>query len=144
MRRILLPILVVLLFAAAARAAEPVCFPFETLPAELRAKADEMLLKALDSESLYTIVGGLKPMSSSFASFKFSVEKPDLKEIEDARRILAAWHCGDDIYADIHHFARIYEGVRHAEGVVFHRAALANAIAKHAEFFAPYGLTPNA
>ena len=144
MRRILSPIFVVLFFVVAARAAEPTCFPFETLPAELRAKADEMLLKALDSESLYTIVGGLKPMSSSFASFKFSVEKPDLKEIEDARRILAAWHCGEEIYADIHHFARIYEGVRHAEGVVFNRTALANAVTRHPEFFAPYGLTPNA
>jgi hypothetical protein len=36
---------------------------------------------ALDSEALYTIIGGLKPMSGGFALFKFSVEKPDLAQI---------------------------------------------------------------
>lgn len=131
-------------FSISGRSASPACFPFETLPPELRAKSEEMLLKALDTEALYTIVGGLKPMSSGFASFKFNVANPDLTGIEQARRMLSVWRCGDEIYADIHHFARIYEGVRHAEGVIFHRSALAATIERHTGFFAPYGLTASA
>jgi hypothetical protein len=33
------------------------CFPVEKLPPALRAKSEEMLLKALDTEALYTLVG---------------------------------------------------------------------------------------
>ena len=51
------------------------CFPAANLPAELRAKSEEMLLRALDNEALYTLVGGLKPMStvgSTFAKVGFA------------------------------------------------------------------------
>lgn len=48
------------------------CFPFEQLSVSDRAKAEELLLKALDGEALYTLVGGLKPMSSGFRSFQLS------------------------------------------------------------------------
>lgn len=126
------------------------CFPLETLPAELRAKSEALLLKALDSEALYTIVSGLKPMSSGFASFKFNVAKPDLIEIAQTRALLAAWRCGDDLHADVHHFEKIYdddktkEKIRFAEAFIFHRPALAEMIKQRADFFAPYGLTPNA
>ncbi|MCI0561613.1 MAG: hypothetical protein MN733_24250, partial [Nitrososphaera sp.] len=85
------------------------CFPTERLPANLRAKSEALLLKALDSEALYTIIGGLKPMSSGFASFKFSVERPDLAQIEETRRLLSVWRCGDNLYADVQHFAAIYD-----------------------------------
>lgn len=64
------------------------CFPFEKLPLEKRKKAEELLLKALDSESLYTIIGGLKPMSSGFVSFTFSVAQiRNISEVE-ARQML--------------------------------------------------------
>jgi hypothetical protein len=36
------------------------CFPLGQLPAELRAHSEEMLLKLLDTEALYTLVGGLQ------------------------------------------------------------------------------------
>jgi hypothetical protein len=126
------------------------CFPTERLPADLRAKSEDLLLKALDSEALYTIVGGLKPMSSGFASFKFSVEKPDLALIEETRRLLSVWRCGDKLYADVHHFAAIYDDeetkgkIRFAEAVVFNRPALAGKIGQYSYYFAPYGITPNA
>lgn len=122
------------------------CFPLETLPPALRAKSEALLLKALDSEALYTIIGGLKPMSSGFASYKISVNKPDLQEIEEARQLLSVWRCGDDLYADVHHFAKTSpdpktkEEMRFAEAVVFHRAAVRDAVQQHAGFFAPFGL----
>lgn len=51
------------------------CFPFEKLPPEKRRTAEALLLKALDSEALYTIAGDLKPMSSGFASFEFATRE---------------------------------------------------------------------
>jgi hypothetical protein len=147
----LLPIICLFAFLApAAWASRCECFPTERLPADLRPKSEALLLKALDSEALYTIVGGLKPMSSGFASFKFSVEKPDLAMIEETRRLLSVWRCGDTLYADVQHFAATYddektkEKIRFAESYVFNRPALAGKIEQYQDYFAPYGITPNA
>jgi hypothetical protein len=151
LRRILIPIVcLIVLQAPAAGASHCECFPTERLPADLRARSEALLLEALDSEALYTIIGGLKPMSSGFASFKFSVEKPDLAQIEETRRMLSVWRCGDMLYADVQHFAAMYddektkEKIRFAEAVVFNRPALAGRIGQYPDFFAPYGITPNA
>ncbi|HEX4945493.1 MAG TPA: hypothetical protein VFZ34_02360 [Blastocatellia bacterium] len=134
--------------AQSVRCAE--CFPLEKLAPELRAKSEALLLKALDTEALYTIVGGLKPMSSGFASFQFAVAKPALKAVEETRQMLSVWRCGEALYADVHHFAKTFpdpktkEEMRFAEAVVFHRPALAATIARHPAYFAPFGLTPQA
>jgi hypothetical protein len=151
LRRILIPIVcLIVLQAPAAGASHCECFPTERLPADLRARSEALLLEALDSEALYTIIGGLKPMSSGFASFKFSVEKPDLAQIEETRRMLSVWRCGDMLYADVQHFAAMYddektkEKIRFAEAVVFNRPALAGRIGQYPDFFAPYGITPSA
>jgi hypothetical protein len=151
LRGLLFPIICLFaVYSPAAGASRCECFPTERLPADLRAKSEALLLKALDSEALYTIIGGLKPMSSGFASFKFSVEKPDLAQIEETRRLLSVWRCGEELYADVQHFATIYddektkEKIRFAEAVVFNRPALAGKIGQYPDFFAPYGITPNA
>ncbi len=126
------------------------CFPTEKLPPALRAKSEELLLKALDSEALYTLIGGLKPMSSGVASFKFAVKQPDLREIEEARQALAAWRCGEDLFADVRHFAQTYEDsktkelTRAAEAVLLNLPALSATVSKYADYFAPFGLTPHA
>lgn len=126
------------------------CFPTEKLPPALRVKSEELLLKALDSEALYTLIGGMKPMSSGVASFKFAVKQPDLREIEEARQALAAWRCGDELFADVRHFAQTYEDsktkelTRAAEAVVLNLPALSATMSKYADYFAPFGLTPHA
>ncbi len=151
LRGLLFPIICLFaVYSPASGAARCECFPTERLPADLRAKSEALLLKALDSEALYTIIGGLKPLSSGFASFKFSVEKPDLAQIDETRRLLSVWRCGDELYADVQHFAAIYgdektkEKIRFAEAIVFNRPALAGKIGQYPDFFAPYGITPNA
>lgn len=58
------------------------CFPFEKLPPEQRKTAEELLLKALDGEGLYTIVGGLKPMSSGFQNVQLPVQLPRVTDAE--------------------------------------------------------------
>jgi len=77
--------LLILVFAGAAQAQNAArlgCFPFETLPANERKQAEELLLKALDGESLYTIIGGLKSMSSGFQSIQTRVALPRMEKAE--------------------------------------------------------------
>lgn len=162
------------------------CFPFERLAPAERKKAEDLLLKALDSEALYTIAGGLKPMSSGFQSFQVAVREPrgvseaeaaallekypgeesrknlsddekrkiraaeaflkrknTLREIEETRRILALWRCGEDsFFADVQHFHRTFEGNRFAEAVVFNKKSLREALSKRQDFFSRWAITP--
>jgi hypothetical protein len=175
-------------FSADARtAARADCFPFERLAPEKRERAEQLLLKALDSEALYTIVGNLKPMSSGFLSFDFPARLPrlseqealdaektlgakaaetlsaeekarlaqakqavsrarTLREIEEIREILALWRCGAGdgaFFADVQHFAKTFEGRRHAEAVVFNRANLRRAVREKSDFFSRWAITAN-
>ncbi|MGQ0540655.1 MAG: hypothetical protein ACT4O9_02245 [Blastocatellia bacterium] len=149
---------VIVLFAAflaltnAASAQRAECFPLERLPAEKRAKANDLLLKALDSEALYTIVGGLKPMSSGFANFQIEVRPPrdekkraerrqKLADINETREILAQFKCGDEIFADVQHFAKTFDGKRFSEALVFHRPSLAAMIKTRSDFFDRWAIT---
>lgn len=160
------------------------CFPFENLPLAQRQKAEDLLLKALDGESLYTLIGGLKPMSSSFKSFQLQVGLPRIEfaeaektnaalgakkaedlsneeksrlavakqaierkrvldEIAKTKKIFEHWRCGDEIYADMQHYAQIYDGKRHYDTVVFSRSSLKRMLAEKADFFSRLGIVPN-
>lgn len=171
--------------ASAQSVARRDCFPFEKLPTEQRKQAEELLLKALDSEALYTIVGGLKPMSSGFQSFQIQVQLPrvepaeaektigelegkkaeessadekrrlsqaknaverrqTLDKINETRQIFAQWRCGEDeLFADVHHFARTFEGKRFLDAVVFARPATRKMLAEKSNFFSRWGITEN-
>jgi hypothetical protein len=128
------------------------CFPFERLPAALRPKAEELLLKALDSEALFTIVGGMKPMSSGFASYKINVKMPETKSLDEARQILTLFRCGDALFAEVLPFHRTQKTkdketnaeteIRYFEAVIFHRPTVETMVRTYADFFAPYGITP--
>jgi hypothetical protein len=82
--RAALMILILIVCVYAQKSNRESCFAFEKLtnPAE-RAAAEEMLLKALDSEALYTI-GSLKPMSSAFAQFHLTISLPRQTKTEVA------------------------------------------------------------
>ncbi len=123
------------------------CFPVEELAVADRVKAEELFLKILDSEGLYTVVGGVKPMSSGFVSARGLADAKRFPEAEEAQRLLAYFRCGDDIWATMHHFAKTFpkgkDGPleRHFEGAVFHRSALRGLMAAQDTFFAGLGLT---
>jgi cytochrome c peroxidase len=127
--------------------ARSACFPVEKLGAEDRAKAEKLFLALLDSEGLYA-VAGVKPMSSGYVGFRLAAENPDAGELEDARRLLGYFQCGEDVFATVQHFARTYENPqtkvreRAYEGVVFSRAALRRAVERHSGFFQGLGLGP--
>jgi hypothetical protein len=73
-----------------------------------RARSEALLLKALDGEALYTIISGLKPTSSGFASLQFTVANSDLTKLEETRQMLSVWLCDDALLAAVHHFAQTY------------------------------------
>jgi len=144
--RLLALALVCLLLPAMARAEgvpREECFPTERLSPQLRQQSEALLLSALDNEALYTFVGDLKPMSS-FVEFRLPLGELDLTPLETTRQALAAWRCGDEIYADVRHFARPHEDRLYAEGAVWNRRLLAGLFARHRDFFARFGLTPSA
>ncbi len=121
------------------------CFPVERLPADLRPLAEEMLLAMLDSEALYTLVGGLKPMSSGYVSFRIDTKKPDLLKLERTRQVLAtAVRCGDAFVADVLVFRRGGpDGTRYAEGVVIYRPGYQRMVTHYQDFWAPFAVTPS-
>ncbi|MEM1423584.1 MAG: hypothetical protein AAGH64_06230 [Planctomycetota bacterium] len=96
---------------------------------------------ATDSEALYTLAGGLKPMSSGFWRGGFAVEDPDLDEIEAVRDALGVLRT-DEWYADVQVFADAFEGERYASAFVVHRDALGRMIDAYRDFWRPYGITP--
>jgi hypothetical protein len=120
------------------------CFPIERLPAALRPKAEEVLLKLLDSEGLYTVIGGMKPMSGGFVSLSFSTEKPDTAKLDELRQVLGALHCGPRLRCDLLVFHAVNSGKRYAEAVAFYRPAVSTLTRTYESYFAPLGATPHA
>ncbi len=130
------------------------CFPFEKLSPEKRKVAEELLLKALDSEALYTIVSDLKPMSSGFTNFQTEIRPPrdekkaderrnTLAKISDTREILRHFKCSENLFADIHHFAKSFEGKRFSDAVIFNRSNLSAMLKSKSAFFERWAITEN-
>lgn len=111
-------------------------------PAEAPSSLDQLLIlrEAADHEALYTLAGGLKPMSTGIWKGSFSVEDPDLTDLREARRALAVLR-NDAWYADVQVFHREHDGERAAHGFVVHRRALARMIERHEAFWNPWGIT---
>lgn len=118
------------------------CFPVERLPPALRARAEVLLLAALDGEALYTLVGSVKPMSSGWLSVNADLAKPDPQKLDDWRRIVATLRCGDDISAHLTAFARTYNGKRPLQGTLFNHAALRSMIERRAPFWNTLAISP--
>ncbi len=160
------------------------CFPFERLSGDQRKAAEDLLLKALDEEALYTIVGGLKPMSSGFQSIQIQsglprltiaeaeagvrelgAKKPEdltseekgkltqskqaldrrdaMAKADQTRVILAHWRCGDELFADLQHFSKQFDGKRFLDALVINRPRLRQALSEKADFFSRWGITTN-
>jgi hypothetical protein len=118
------------------------CFPIEQLAPEDRAFAESLLLRAMDREALYTIVGGMKPMSSGWFSTRVDVEKPDILELERVNRVLPALRNGNEVFATVQPFWRVFENRRFAEGIFVHRSSFTNKLASNRSYWAFYGITP--
>lgn len=132
------------LYAAPPAVSRAECFPVETLPADLRPLAEELLLRILDSEALYTVVGGLKPMSSGYVQTYLATDKPDTTEIERTRQALSALRCGDWFRADLLMFRHVGANKkRYLEGVIVCVPVYRRMVNTYASFWAPWGVTPS-
>jgi len=101
----------------------------------------ELLTTALEREALYTLVGGLKPLSTGFWQGEMTVEGADLAELVRVRRALAPLR-DETYYADMQVFATAHDGKRTIEAYVVHRASLAAMIEREQEFWSPLGIAP--
>lgn len=115
------------------------CFPLEELPASQRARAEELLLKALDAEALYTIAADLKPMSSGFVSLTFPAAQPEPAQIGELRQILGSFRCTEELSAAVQVFSATYNGEKYVDGVVFNRKRFGATVAGYAQLFSEIG-----
>ncbi|MFG0326025.1 MAG: hypothetical protein ACF8SC_01985 [Phycisphaerales bacterium JB037] len=100
-----------------------------------------LLSTAADHEALYTLAGGLKPMSTGIWRGSFVVDDPDLTELRAARSALAPLR-NDLWYADVQVFDNIHDGERSVHAFVVHRDAFARMISRFEPFWSPWGITP--
>lgn len=125
------------------------CFDTAGVDAATVRLADRLLLEAGDGEALYTLAGGLKPLSSGRAltlRLAPGSDRAALDSLEAVRRALPVLACGE-IGVVLHAFAAAPGDTtarRSFEVIVHHRAAVAAVIARHATVFGPLGITPAA
>lgn len=121
------------------------CFPDGELPPELQAKSDELLLKMLDGEVLYTFIGGAKPVSCrNIYKLRFIGNWPKeptpefLAAAEEQRRLMSPWRCGESL--GVYVFAHPKRAGL-CDTYFFNRPALTEAIRSHASHFSAMGVT---
>lgn len=137
-----------------ARATTPstACFDLSSLAPRERGIAERLLRDAGDGEALYTLGGGLKPVSTDFLSITLTVA-PDtnrvvLDSIARVRAATEALRCGP-ISFHMAEFAATYtrtDSSRYRVIAVYavHREALARAIAKRSAFWSTIGVRADA
>lgn len=125
-------------------------FPVEKLSPERRAQAEELLLAALDREGLYTLIGGIKPMSGGWANAEITIGSTTAEAwregfdgLTDLREALAALHVPGWIEMAAPPFTRDFGNRNLSHAYVFHRPSMKRTITEHAGHFARWGITPN-
>jgi len=116
-------------------------FPIEKLSTPSRKLSEDLLLAALDSEALYTIVGQIKPVSEGFWGTYFPMESGDLSEIEKVREAVKLWSIGGFFAADVLIYEKQQSGRRHASLYLAHVPTLQATISRNPKFFDRFGLT---
>jgi hypothetical protein len=115
-------------------------FAIESLDEPTRKLSEELLLKALDSEAFYTLVGQLKPVSEGFWGGYFSVDPPELAELEQVRAAVRAWNVPDLFHADVLVYESMQYGLRYASAYVVHIPSLKERIRTKSDFFGRWGI----
>lgn len=128
------------------------CLAVDHATPSAQALADSVLLELGDREALYTLGGGLKPLSSDVRDLSVRIaptlDTVALQRLERLREATALLRCGD-IGAFVQVFTatqrlRDSSEVRQASVVLYHRSAVRRAVTQHAAFFATLGITPSA
>jgi hypothetical protein len=151
-----------------AQAAKQDCFSIERAPGHLRSRAEALLLETADSSALYTLITGLKPLSSNFLSSLGPARPPrpeaslpgalvfptedltsdtaTLREIDELHQLMEFLTCGSEFRAtvlmDIGDVGR-RPNQSSAEPFLFNLPALRRLVAAHAALYAGFGVTPH-
>jgi len=128
------------------------CFPIESLSDPDRRLADRVLLEFSEREGLYTLAGGLKPISSDVRDMSVriapSLDTSALGRLEQLRRISGALTCGElGVFVQVFtatSTARDSSMQRNTTLVLYHRTAVRRLVEKQSDFFATLGITPSA
>jgi hypothetical protein len=122
------------------------CFASGELPPELQARSEALLLEMLDSEVLYTLVGGLKPVSCrNIYKLRFIEDWPKeptpefLAAAEEQRRLMSPWRCGEIL--GVYVFAHPKRASL-CDTYFYNRPVVSEVVRRHEAHFAALGLTP--
>jgi hypothetical protein len=103
--------------------------------------ADALALKLLDGEALYTVSGGLKPVSEGFWQTSFPASQSTSDQVEAVRKTLAGLPLGPDLEAGVLVYSSAFEGKRSASAFVAHTPSLKALIERREDVFGPIGVT---
>lgn len=125
------------------------CFAVERLPEATRTLAQRALLELADGEALYTLLGGVKPVSSGVSRtvrVAPTIDSAALDSLTALRAAAEALQCGP-VVTFVQVYAQAFPAggdtvTRAATLVVVDRAALAGAIGARAPFFGRLAVTP--
>jgi len=113
-----------------------------TVSAAESPSGESLALRILDGEALYTVSGGLKPVSDGFWQTRFPATQQTSDEVADVRRALAALTLGPDLEAGVYVFASTFNGQRTASAFIAHKPKLKELIERRKDAFEPIGVTP--
>jgi hypothetical protein len=116
-------------------------FAVERLPGSLRARAEALLLRLLDSEALYTLVGGLKPLSAGLETIRVEKRETEAERTAMLRLVLPALSCGD-VQIGLWPLSRRWGQTRYVDIAAWSTPAVARIIGRHKAVFTPLGITP--
>ncbi len=97
--------------------------------------------RMLDSEALYTLTGGLKPVSEGFWKTRLSKDDGQSPLVLETRRTLEALPLDPAFEVGVLVLARANGQWRHASAFVAHRPSLQALIHRRSDVFAPLGIT---
>ena len=136
------------------------CFPVESLDSTDRALADTLVRKALNHEALYTVAGGLKPVSTviherlplarpdsvphgTYDVVTTGAERTALNRSGQLNRVAEALTCGA-LSAVVVPFESTRERERALQVLFVHEQRLKASLSEHAAFWGQWGFTPDA
>lgn len=133
------------------------CFPLERASEHLRVRAEVMLLETADSPALYTLITGLKPVTSNFLASlgprgalvvpreAMKAGSNELRQVDELRSIVSMFTCGDDIRAAVVNDMATNAGAGRTsvEPFLFHMPAVRRVIESQAAGAAAFGVTPH-
>lgn len=101
----------------------------------------EAVVKELGAKPQDQLTG---PEKGRLSTAKAAVERRDaLARIDETRQILKHWRCGDEIFADVQHFTRLYDGKRFFDAFVMSKPRVRRMLSEKAAFFSRWGITAN-